>query len=140
MTTTTTKATTTTLFCLVLGDNPTKHAFPVEVSENDTIGKLKELIKTKKAPEFDDIAADKLTLWQVDIPREELITLGPDIDIQTLNGVELSPLMKISKAFNFGDVEEKLHIITTRPVGVIVANQSKLNTRKGFMYLLSQFD
>ncbi|KAF9314604.1 hypothetical protein BG003_003982 [Podila horticola] len=55
------------LFCLVNGE-PTSNAFPVEIKSTKTIGDLKDLIKTKKTPEFDDIAADKLTLWRVTIP------------------------------------------------------------------------
>ncbi|KAG0373735.1 hypothetical protein BGX24_011312 [Mortierella sp. AD032] len=34
----------------------------------DNPHELKDAIKTKKAQEFDDIDADKLTLWRVSIP------------------------------------------------------------------------
>ncbi|CAG8645535.1 5837_t:CDS:2, partial [Paraglomus occultum] len=55
-----------TLFCLVHGD-PTERAFPVDIEQNKTVGHLRDKIKKKKRPEFDDIAADKLILWAVEI-------------------------------------------------------------------------
>ncbi|KAF9962757.1 hypothetical protein BGZ73_002633, partial [Actinomortierella ambigua] len=58
-----TTTTTLTLFCLVDGE-ATSNAFPVKVAPDDSIGSLKDAIKVKKTPEFDDIAADKLTLWR----------------------------------------------------------------------------
>ncbi|KAI1302690.1 hypothetical protein EDD11_005566 [Mortierella claussenii] len=53
-------------FCLVDGE-ATSNAFPVSTSTTTTVGELKDLIKTKKAPRFDDVAADELTLWRVSI-------------------------------------------------------------------------
>ncbi|KAF8931909.1 hypothetical protein BGZ47_011637, partial [Haplosporangium gracile] len=54
------------LFCLVNGE-ATSNAFPVEIEATKTIGDLKELIKTKKTNDFQDVDADKLTLWRVSI-------------------------------------------------------------------------
>ncbi|KAG0036954.1 hypothetical protein BGZ82_003403 [Podila clonocystis] len=56
-----------TLFRLTDGD-PTSIAFPVSIPSTDTVGTLKKLFKTEKSPEFDDVAADKLTLWRISIP------------------------------------------------------------------------
>ena len=54
------------LFCLVDGEST---AFSVKnIPSSDTIDDLKELIKIKKSPEFNDIAADRLSLWRVTIP------------------------------------------------------------------------
>ncbi|KAF9308194.1 hypothetical protein BG003_011449, partial [Podila horticola] len=55
------------LFYLVDGE-ATSNAFPVEIESTKTIDDLKDLIKNKKTPRFDDIAADELTLWRVSIP------------------------------------------------------------------------
>src|SRR5579863_1986103 len=65
-----------TLFCLVQG---TSTAFPVDIDGNLTVGHLKDAIKAEKAPEFDRWAADKLRLWQVEIPvdRNDLIQVQP---------------------------------------------------------------
>ncbi|KAG0353181.1 hypothetical protein BGZ54_002367 [Gamsiella multidivaricata] len=47
------------LFCLVSGD-PVSRAFSVIISSGSTVDDLRESIKIKKTPEFDDIAADAL--------------------------------------------------------------------------------
>ncbi|KAK3843871.1 MAG: hypothetical protein J3R72DRAFT_102512 [Linnemannia gamsii] len=54
-----------TLFCLVDGDSV---PFSVDIDTSKTVDHLKDAIKTKKAPRFDDVAADELTLWRVSIP------------------------------------------------------------------------
>ncbi|KAF9577962.1 hypothetical protein BGW38_006509 [Lunasporangiospora selenospora] len=57
-----------TLFCIVEGEST---PFPVKIESTETVGELKKIIKTEKTPEFDDIAADKLTLWSVSIPDDD---------------------------------------------------------------------
>ncbi|KAG0006748.1 hypothetical protein BGZ65_004323 [Modicella reniformis] len=52
---------TLTLFCVVDGE---PGVFLVEITDNRTVTHLKDAIKIKKSPEFDDIAADKLILWK----------------------------------------------------------------------------
>lgn len=47
--------------------NVTLTAFPVEIDQAKTVAYFKEVIRTEKATEFDDIAAVKLTLWTVSI-------------------------------------------------------------------------
>jgi hypothetical protein len=54
----------TTLFCWVIG-TPTKQIFPVEIEPDKLWGHVKDAIKEKKKPEFDDIAADTFDLWKV---------------------------------------------------------------------------
>ncbi|KAF9304398.1 hypothetical protein BG003_001713, partial [Podila horticola] len=86
-----------TLFCLVEGE-PTSNAFPVDIVPTKTIGVLKDFIKTKKAPRFDDVAADELTLWRVSI----LITDDDDEIPILLNNVnsdkkKLGPATRLSK-------------------------------------------
>ena len=58
------------LFCLVNGE-ATSNAFPVEIESTKTIGDLKELIKTKKTNDFQDVDADRLTLWRVSTPDDD---------------------------------------------------------------------
>ena len=58
-----------TLFCLVKG-NTTANAFSVKISRDEPISELKDAIKAKKAPEFDNFPADKLKLWKVEIPGD----------------------------------------------------------------------
>ncbi|CAG8674417.1 1747_t:CDS:2, partial [Paraglomus brasilianum] len=59
-----------TLVCLVKGNLPA-NAFPVDINGNKLIGHLKGVIKAKKAPCFDDIPADELKLWKVEIPDDQ---------------------------------------------------------------------
>jgi hypothetical protein len=54
------------LFCVV--DDAT--TFPVEIESTETIGDLKDLIKTRKANTFSDVDADERTLWRVSIPDD----------------------------------------------------------------------
>jgi hypothetical protein len=101
------------VFCLVHGEDPTQNVFPVEVIKNATISELKKLIRAEKSPEFDDIAADKLTLWKVNISEDQLCDLD-DADPETL-GKKLSPLSKIAKVFPDGVEGGHIHIIVVRP-------------------------
>jgi len=52
------------LNCLLLGDDTTK-VFTVEIPETKNVSILKELIKEKKAPHLDHLAASDLILWKV---------------------------------------------------------------------------
>ncbi|KAG0302864.1 hypothetical protein BGZ97_002144, partial [Linnemannia gamsii] len=49
----------------------TSNAFPVEIESTKTIGSLKELFKAKKTNDFQDVDADRLTLWRVSIPDDD---------------------------------------------------------------------
>jgi len=113
---------TVTLFCVVNGDDPTDRTFPVKIEKTNTVGELKELIKTKKCPEFDDTVADSLTLWKVDISQDALASLEPDFDYVTENS-KLSPLSTISEVFPEGPADKHLHIIVVRPAIAPVQNQ-----------------
>jgi len=50
--------------CWVI-NTPIEQIFPVEIGHNRTWGSVKDMIKEKKKPAFDDIAADTLDLWKV---------------------------------------------------------------------------
>ncbi|POG68563.1 hypothetical protein GLOIN_2v1636630, partial [Rhizophagus irregularis DAOM 181602=DAOM 197198] len=114
---------TITLSCLVVGENPYENAFEVDIEINKSISKLKDAIKEKKAPEFDNFATDKLKLWKVDISFEEenkkleLVNTKINVNIKDeLGGEELPPLSKISKHFPSQPADEHIHIIVQRPV------------------------
>ncbi|KAF8931617.1 hypothetical protein BGZ47_011751 [Haplosporangium gracile] len=84
------------LFYLVDG-LPLSRALEIEVSATRTIAHLKDLIKTKQAPTFDDIRAAQLTLWRVSIPdgnQNSAITIAALNDKTELNnpGTQLSKL------------------------------------------------
>jgi hypothetical protein len=48
----------------VLSDGPDR-VFPVEIDQEKSVGALKDAIKDKKRPAFDDMPADRLDLWKV---------------------------------------------------------------------------
>ncbi|KAF9089137.1 hypothetical protein BGX23_006905 [Mortierella sp. AD031] len=102
-----------TLFCLVDGE-ATANAFSIKIPLNDTVDDLKNFIKAKKTPEFDDIAADKLTLWCVSVAitddDEEL-----PISLDSLNEKKkLGPATRLSKVFPEDLPDETINIIVQR--------------------------
>ncbi|KAF9944278.1 hypothetical protein BGZ65_012309, partial [Modicella reniformis] len=103
-----------TLFCLVDGE-ATSNAFSVKIALSDTVDDLKEAIKTKKSPRFDDVAADELILWRVSHPviaaNKHQSVLLRAIDSQT----ELDPTDDISDVFAGKPPKKIIHIIVQRP-------------------------
>ncbi|KAF9412824.1 hypothetical protein BGZ76_005128, partial [Entomortierella beljakovae] len=113
-----------TLFCLVDGES-TSNAFPVEIEPTKTIGSLKDKIKLAQSPDFDDIVAKSLTLWQVLIPiaedndddDEEEYDLPihlnniPKSDRKRLKAVA----NQVSEVFKTNPYEKVIHVIVQRP-------------------------
>jgi hypothetical protein len=107
-----------TVYCLVDGES-TMNAFPVPISSAETVGDLKDKIKTEKAPEFDDIAADELNLWKVSIPDDDdvLIVLDNQPEKTQLNATrKLFGVFKteLEKNKNTNLPENTIHIIVRR--------------------------
>jgi hypothetical protein len=103
-----------TLFCIADGE-ATSNAFPVDIEPSKTVTYLKELIKAKKAPRFDDIAADELSLWGVKHPviaaNKHIPVLLRAIDAPT----ELDPTDDIADVFSEAPPKKTIHIIVQRP-------------------------
>ena len=100
-----------TLFCLVKG-NTTANAFEVDIEKDKSISKLKEAIKAKKAPVFDNFPADELKLWKVTIPGDQ------DDQLRNLilqDSDELLAIRKISKYFPDSPLEEHIHVLVEPP-------------------------
>ncbi|KAG0039254.1 hypothetical protein BGZ89_007933, partial [Linnemannia elongata] len=100
-----------TLFCLVDGDSV---PFSVDIDASKTVDHLKDAIKTKKAPRFDDVAADELTLWRVSIRDDD------DNDLPVLLDTvpekkKLKATAKLSKVFDTELPDDTIHIIVQRP-------------------------
>ncbi|KAF9079916.1 hypothetical protein BGX23_002984, partial [Mortierella sp. AD031] len=105
------------LFCLVDGE-PQSKAFPVSTSTTATVGELKDLIKIKQSPDFDDIVANNLTLWRVSISDDNLssaITADSLDDKTELN----NPRTRLSKLFPESP-DDNTYIIVQRPPQVQV--------------------
>ncbi|KAG0329893.1 hypothetical protein BG000_011896 [Podila horticola] len=97
-----------TLFCLVDGE-AASNAFSVEIDPIKTVDGLKKLIKTEKAPRFDDVAADELTIWRVSIPinDDEVRILLNNVTIKDMK--KLGPATRLSKVFPEELPEETTH-------------------------------
>ena len=112
-----------TLSCLVVSENPYENAFEVNIEINRSISKFKDAIKEKLHPKFENVTANDIKLWKVDISFEEenkkleLVNTKINVNIkEELGGEELSPLSKISKHFTSQPTDEHIHIIIQRPV------------------------
>jgi Crinkler effector protein N-terminal domain len=110
------KPLTLTLFCLLDGE-ATSQAFSVDIEQTKTVDQLKKVIKTEKAPRFDDVAADELTLWRVSIPiveeGDELPILLDNVDDKV--NKKLGPATRLSKVFPEDLPEETIQVIVQRP-------------------------
>jgi hypothetical protein len=65
------------LNCLLVNDDSTQ-AFTVKIPKTDNISILKELIKGKKAPHLDRLAASNLILWKVKLSIDFGLNLESD--------------------------------------------------------------
>ncbi|KAG0058060.1 hypothetical protein BGZ90_005170 [Linnemannia elongata] len=103
-----------TLFCLVDGE-ATSNAFSVKIPSSDTVDDLKDLIKTKKAPRFDDVAADELTLWHVDYPVVAANKHQPVLLNAINSPTELDPTDDIADVFAETPPKKTIHVLVQRP-------------------------
>ncbi|KAG0197232.1 hypothetical protein BGX28_009258 [Mortierella sp. GBA30] len=105
---------TLTFFCLVNGETAST-AFPIKISSGDTIGDLKELIRTKMAVQFSDIDANQLTLWKISIPivaeeKHKVISLDCLVSKD-----ELLPSDELPEVFGDNPLKKTIHILVHRP-------------------------
>jgi hypothetical protein len=109
-----------TLLCLVRGDSA-ENAFAVNINRGKLVSELKKLIKSNKAPEFDDVAADKLELWAVSVPEDDEEGLKAlELKHDAKKGVrKLRPAWTISKAFTEKPADEHIHVVVERPFGIV---------------------
>ncbi|KAG0378573.1 hypothetical protein BGX24_003456 [Mortierella sp. AD032] len=119
------------LFCVVDGELQS-NAFSVKVTPANTVDDLKALIKAKKAPRFDDIAPDELTLWLVSVPvvsanknnpvalRQVSLQSPTELDPTKLDPTkpdptELYPTQEVSDMFPEKPPKDTINIIVLRP-------------------------
>ena len=110
-----------TLLCLVKG-NTTASAFAVDIDREKLVSHLKDAIKAKKAPEFDNFPADKLRLWKVQIPGDH------DDQLRNLilqDNEELSAIRKISKYFPDSPPEEHIHVLVSPPEATTASSREQ---------------
>jgi hypothetical protein len=51
-------------FCWVQGEDPARR-FDISITSTETVSALREMIKKKTKPDFNDVRADSLKLWKV---------------------------------------------------------------------------
>ena len=98
--------------CLVAGDKSDR-AFVIDIAGTSRVSHLKGAIKEDQHPNFSNIPADALDLWQVSIPFDG------DFDerFERLKLVDKSRLSPMTKLSNLSSqlAEEHLHIVVKAP-------------------------
>ena|SRR6185369_3181805 len=105
------------LFCLEKGKTPAaQHAFPVNISREESISALKKLIKAEKPVAFAHVDADNLRLWMVEIPtdRNDPIQEQPQL-LQDNN--QLKATDYIDDYWTATPKRRHIHVIVEVPTG-----------------------
>jgi len=108
------------LFCYILGDDP-NDIFPVEIDSSKSIGNLKDVIKAKKSPTFNNISADKLRLWKVSIAADDVFENSIDGN-NFEDTTSLRPTNKLSRVFPEPLLDDHIHIVVRSPEGPFTSN------------------
>ena len=102
-----------TLFCLLNGE-PLEHSFPIDISDDKTIGHLKKLIKEEKSALKEECAAD-LAVYSVSIPKGDRKALREaSREIEQGRNQMLDPLDAVAKVFP-NQAAGHIHIMVQRP-------------------------
>jgi len=101
------------LFCYVLGDYPSR-VFPVNIDSSETIGDLKDAIKAKKSPIFNDVSADMLDLFKVSIAADDMFKNGTDGN-KFEDTRSLRPTSKLSRVFPEPLLDDHIHVVVKPP-------------------------
>jgi len=102
-----------TVFCLVDAES-ISHAFSIDIDRGKTVDHLKNAIKTKKSPRFDEIAADELALWRVSVPDGKKDDFSVLLDC-VFEKSKLKPTTELSRDFDIEFPRDMVHIIVQRP-------------------------
>ncbi|KAF9345278.1 hypothetical protein BGX26_003324 [Mortierella sp. AD094] len=102
------------LFCIIDGDST---AFSVKIEPEDSVDDLKDAIKKKQSPLFDDIRASDLILWSVDVADEGIPVHLDHVESKT-------QLAKSTKSIKivFGEnlAADTIHCIDRRPAAAVL--------------------
>jgi hypothetical protein len=97
------------LNCWVAGDPP-ERVFSVKIEATEKVSALKDAIKKKKKPAFNNITADSLDLWKVSIPVDE-----DELEqaVKSRNVLKNKPLSSVKLLSDFFQevVKENLHVV-----------------------------
>ncbi|KAG0053457.1 hypothetical protein BGZ83_001062 [Gryganskiella cystojenkinii] len=104
------------LFCVVDRDTSTK-AFPVKIEPTETIGELKDAVKTALSRHFNDIDANELILWNFSIPDD-----GLTVQLNSLrksNDEQLKGTSTLRDVFGPEKNNKTIRVIVERPPPVL---------------------
>ncbi|KAF9194516.1 hypothetical protein BGZ49_003152 [Haplosporangium sp. Z 27] len=124
-----------TIFCLISGERISR-AFSVEVPSDWTIDKLKDSIKAKQSPTFDDITANSLELWRVTLRVDEntgdegVIKLDALHDKTKLN----NPRTHLSKLFSESP-DDNTYIVVECPKATSTPHTLELEAKMAEMLM-----
>jgi hypothetical protein len=96
-----------TLFCLVKG-NTTANAFKVDIEKDNSVSRLKKVIKREKPNDFAGVDANNLKLWKVEISGDH------DDQLRTLilqDSDQLSALNNIGDYWSILPPKKHIHVI-----------------------------
>lgn len=108
-----------TLLCLVKG-NTLANAFPVHINGNELVGDLKDAIKAKKAPEFDNFPADRLKLWKVEISGDHDDQLG---NLSFQDSDELLAINDIEDYWTEKPLKKHIHVLVEPPASTATSDE-----------------
>jgi hypothetical protein len=104
---------TVTIFCLVQGHSA-EQAFPVHISKSSFVGDLKDSIKERMSPEFDNLTANSLELWKVNIPSEETAIQQFVLEENRVSVQKLNSTIEIEEYFP-APARRHIHIMVKPP-------------------------
>ncbi|KAF9407611.1 hypothetical protein BGZ94_002636 [Podila epigama] len=90
-------------------------AFSIDIDQTKTVDHLKDAIKAKQSPDFDDITAKALTLWRVSIPVVPANKHKPVVLNEVDSPTELDSTDDVSEVFPDKPAKKTIHIIVQRP-------------------------
>jgi hypothetical protein len=111
------------LFCVVVKENI---PFSVKIQPDATVDDLKEAIKIKKQPEFDGFAADRLTLFKINVPAAADRDKALAAFAANLPSTTMDPLLGLNAYFLDAPPRGTIHILVQTP-----------NTRKYRLLIIS---
>jgi len=100
-----------TLLCLVKG-NILANAFAVDIDREKLVSHLKDAIKAKKSPVFDNFPADELRLWKKEIPDDQDDLLS---NLTLNDGDELLATREIGDYWTEKPPKRHIHVIVKLP-------------------------
>ena len=90
------------------------YTFIINIKEDETVSPLRNAIKEKKRPEFDDIPASSLSVWKASVP----VNRNLENCVEALNLVDDDALFSyeiLSDIFSSDLKSKSVHIIIDRP-------------------------